>query len=196
MTLGETVTLRAMTAADLDAVHALEQRLFPVDAWPAQMFRDELVRTDTRWYLVAEAPDGRPVSETTGTVEDAGAPGVERAAATGNPRIAGYAGLMCVLPTADVQTLAVAPEHEGRGLGSALLTALLDEATRRGAEDVLLEVRRDNSRAQALYTRFGFEQIHVRRRYYRDGVDALIMRKRLASLDNSDPEPTPRKGTA
>ncbi|OMH23101.1 ribosomal-protein-alanine N-acetyltransferase [Tersicoccus phoenicis] len=172
MTLGETVTLRAMTAADLDTVHALEQRLFPADAWPAQMFRDELARTDTRRYLVAEIFSPR------------------------GARIVGYAGLMCVLPLADVQTIAVEPAHEGRGIGSALLTALIDEAVRRGADDVLLEVRRDNPRAQALYLRFGFEQIHVRPRYYRDGVDALIMRKRLASLDDSDPEPTPRRGTA
>jgi ribosomal-protein-alanine N-acetyltransferase len=45
--------------------------------------------------------------------------------------------------------------------------------------EVLLEVRADNPRAQALYVRFGFEQIHVRRRYYRDGTDALIMRLTL-----------------
>jgi ribosomal-protein-alanine N-acetyltransferase len=40
-------------------------------------------------------------------------------------------------------------------------------------------VRADNPRAQRLYLRFGFEQIHVRPRYYRDGVDALIMRLQL-----------------
>ena len=44
---------------------------------------------------------------------------------------------------------------------------------------MLLEVRADNPRAQQLYRRFGFEQIHVRPRYYRDGVDALIMRLQL-----------------
>jgi ribosomal-protein-alanine N-acetyltransferase len=47
---------------------------------------------------------------------------------------------------------------------------------------VLLEVRADNPRAQQLYRRFGFEQIHVRRKYYRDGVDALIMRLELADV--------------
>jgi ribosomal-protein-alanine N-acetyltransferase len=57
-----------------------------------------------------------------------------------------------------------------------LLTRLIEEARRRYAADLLLEVRADNPRAQQLYLRFGFEQIHVRPRYYRDGVDALIMR--------------------
>lgn len=145
------VTLRDMTAADVPAVHELERRLFPVDAWPLQMFHDELAQAGTRRYLVAELHGG----------------------------IVGYAGLMCIEPIADVQTIAVVPEHEGMGIGSALLTELIRESSRRHAEDVLLEVRADNPRAQQLYRRFGFEQIHVRRRYYRDGIDALIMRLQL-----------------
>jgi len=145
------VTLRTMNAADIPAVHALECRLFPVDAWPLQMFHDELAQAETRHYLVAEVDGG----------------------------IVGYAGLMCIEPIADVQTIAVIPECEGRGIGSALLTRLITESRRRRAADVLLEVRADNPRAQELYRRFGFEQIHVRPRYYRDGVDALIMRLQL-----------------
>lgn len=145
------VTLRSMTGADIPAVHALERRLFPVDAWPLQMFHDELAHADTRHYLVAEVAG----------------------------EIVGYAGLMCIEPIADVQTIAVIPEWEGKGIGSALLTRLIAESRRRRAADVLLEVRADNPRAQELYRRFGFEQIHVRPRYYRDGVDALIMRLQL-----------------
>ncbi|GAA2147220.1 ribosomal protein S18-alanine N-acetyltransferase [Arthrobacter humicola] len=150
-TLPGGVTLREMDAADIPAVHELECRLFPVDAWPLQMFRDELAQTDTRRYLVAEF----------------------------HGRIVGYAGLMCIEPISDVQTIAVVPEQEGKGIGSALLTELIAESRVRGAQDVLLEVRADNPRAQQLYRRFGFEQIHIRPRYYRDGVDALIMRLQL-----------------
>jgi ribosomal-protein-alanine N-acetyltransferase len=145
------VTLRDMTADDVTAVEVLERRLFPVDAWPMQMFFDELAQVDTRRYVVAEA----------------------------GGQIVAYAGLMCIEPIADVQTIAVVPEFEGRGIGSAILKELIEEARRRGAVEVLLEVRADNPRAQALYVRFGFEQIHVRRRYYRDGTDALIMRLTL-----------------
>ncbi|MGN7199238.1 ribosomal protein S18-alanine N-acetyltransferase [Arthrobacter sp. SAFR-044] len=140
-----------MTLDDVPAVGALEHQLFPIDAWPVQMFLDELSQPETRRYLVAETRDG----------------------------IVGYAGLMCIEPIADVQTIAVVPHYEGRGIGSRLLTQLIDEARRRGAADVLLEVRADNPRAQQLYVRFGFEQIHIRPRYYRDGVDALIMRLQL-----------------
>ncbi|MBO1267242.1 ribosomal protein S18-alanine N-acetyltransferase [Arthrobacter cavernae] len=145
------VTLRDMTAADVPAVEVLERRLFPVDAWPLQMFLDEIAQAGTRRYVVAEA----------------------------GGEIVAYAGLMCIEPIADVQTIAVVPEFEGKGIGSAILTELIDEARRRRAQDVLLEVRADNPRAQQLYLRFGFEQIHVRPRYYRDGTDALIMRLQL-----------------
>ena len=148
------ITIRDMTLEDVPAVGLLEHQLFPVDAWPLQMFLDELSQPETRRYLVAEAGDG----------------------------IVGYAGLMCIEPIADVQTIAVVPDYEGRGIGTTLLTQLIDEARHRGAADVLLEVRADNPRAQQLYRRFGFEQIHIRRRYYRDGVDALIMRLQLAGV--------------
>jgi ribosomal-protein-alanine N-acetyltransferase len=153
-----------MNAADIPAVHELERRLFPVDAWPLQMFFDELAQTATRRYLVAELDD----------------------------EIVGYAGLMCIEPIADVQTIAVVPEQEGRGIGSALLTELIRESRRRRAEDMLLEVRADNPRAQQLYRRFGFEQIHVRPRYYRDGVNALIMRLELRTAGSG----TAGSGTA
>lgn len=148
------ITVRDMTLEDVPAVSALEQRLFPVDAWPLQMFFDELSQPETRRYLVALGSNG----------------------------IVGYAGLMCIEPIADVQTIAVVPEYEGRGIGTTLLTTLIEEARRRRAADVLLEVRADNPRAQQLYRRFGFEQIHVRPRYYRDGVDALIMRLQLTGI--------------
>ncbi len=112
------------------------------------MFYEEFFRPDTRRYVVAEV-DGV---------------------------IVGYAGVMIVDTTADIQTIAVLPDHEGRGIGTALLHELLAEAARRGAREVLLEVRADNPRAQLLYTRTGFTQISTRRRYYRDGVDAWVMR--------------------
>ena len=156
------ITIRDMSLDDVPAVGALEHKLFPIDAWPVQMFLDELSQPETRRYLVAETNEG----------------------------IVGYAGLMCIEPIADVQTIAVVPDYEGRGIGSTLLTHLIDEARQRGAADVLLEVRADNPRAQQLYVRFGFEQIHVRPRYYRDGVDALIMRLQLTAPSTEGHEAT------
>lgn len=140
--------LRPMTAEDVPAVMALEQELFPEDAWSEGILRAELAQPD-RYYIVAEA-DG--------------------------PGVTGYAGLRAVPPEGDVQTMAVAVDRWGQGIGRALLTELLAEARRRAVTAVFLEVRSDNPRAQALYRRFGFEEIGVRRGYY-VGADAVVMRR-------------------
>ncbi|MEU8822200.1 ribosomal protein S18-alanine N-acetyltransferase [Streptomyces sp. NPDC048636] len=144
---------------DIDPVLALEEDLFPDDAWSRGMFWSELAhargRDVTRHYVVAE------------TAEPGAAPG----------GIAGYAGLAVFDHTGDVQTIATARDHWGTGLGARLLTDLLGAATAFECREVLLEVRVDNTRAQRLYERFGFEPIGVRKGYYQPGpVDALVMR--------------------
>jgi ribosomal-protein-alanine N-acetyltransferase len=136
---------------DIDAALVIEQELFP-DAWSVETFWAELARVpETRHYLVAD---------------DGGA-------------VVGYAGLMTVGRQADVQTVAVAPDHQGEQLGATLLRAIIDEATARGCTEVLLEVRTDNEPALHLYDKAGFERISVRRGYYPGGVDGLVMRLRI-----------------
>ncbi|MFI6410502.1 GNAT family N-acetyltransferase [Streptomyces sp. NPDC050585] len=105
-------------------------------------------------------------------------------------RIVGYAGLAAAGGLGDVQTIAVARDQWGTGLGARLLTELLHHATAFECEEVLLEVRVDNTRAQRLYERFGFEPIGFRRGYYQPGnVDALVMR--LTVQDPASPGPEP-----
>lgn len=57
-----------------------------------------------------------------------------------------------------VEALAVAEDARGRGIGTALLEAAIDEATRRGASAVVLEVVDTNPAARRLYERLGFER--------------------------------------
>jgi [ribosomal protein S18]-alanine N-acetyltransferase len=160
---GPGARLRRLVPADLADVLAMEHDLFPDDPWTARMFAEEVDQPpESRLYLVAEAPSLPPAAE--GRV------------------MAGYAGLMFVPGgvQADVLTIAVARAYWGRGIGSALLGALLDAATARGCAEVFLEVRKDNPRARGLYLRRGFEEIGVRRGYYQpSGVDAIVMRKDL-----------------
>ncbi|WP_436761178.1 ribosomal protein S18-alanine N-acetyltransferase [Streptosporangium sp. V21-05] len=147
-----TAVLRPMTADDLPAVMEVERKTFPADAWSEGMLRGELDdQPRTRHYVVA-------------LVDDV---------------IVGYAGLAAAGDQADVQTIAVLAEWRRAGVGGAMLTELLAEAARRGAVSVFLEVRADNPGAQAVYDRFGFERIGLRRRYYEDGTDAIMMRKDL-----------------
>jgi len=133
----------------IEMVHALEQQLFPVDSWTVEQFWSELAQP-TRSYFIATEADA----------------------------VLGYAGLFALAPDADVQTIAVSPAAQGRGLGATLLTELIDQAVARECEQLMLEVRSDNAAALALYHRFGFEQLNIRRDYYAPGVDALVMRLR------------------
>ena len=160
-------TLREMRWWDIAPVLRLERELFPEDAWSAGMFWSELADTRhpraTRWYTVAEDADGALV---------------------------GYAGLMAVAGSGDVQTIAVAERYWGTGLGARLLTLLIGRAAAAGCTELLLEVRVDNLRAQRLYERFGFQRLGLRRNYYQpSGVDALVMRLDDLSLPANPADP-------
>jgi ribosomal-protein-alanine N-acetyltransferase len=169
----DTVTLREMRWWDIDSVLELERDLFPEDAWSRGMFWSELAHSRgpeaTRRYVVAEA-EGR--------------------------RLVGYAGLAASGGTGDVQTIAVARDHWGTGLGARLLTELLRAATAFECAEVMLECRVDNVRAQRLYERFGFEPIGFRRGYYQPGnVDALVMRLTTAPRSGPAAGADPVRGT-
>jgi ribosomal protein S18 acetylase RimI-like enzyme len=88
---------------------------------------------------------------------------------------------------AEVQMLAVERQHRGRGIGSALLAALIDVARTAGYEELTLHVRRDNDGARRLYERTGFAEARVVSRYYQpSGADAVVM-----TLDISRASPVP-----
>jgi ribosomal-protein-alanine N-acetyltransferase len=90
-----------------------------------------------------------------------------------NGQINGHAIAWCIAGELEVMTLAVSPKCRRMGLGMTLLQALLAKRTHSKA---FLELRESNQAALSLYTRAGFEIVGRRKRYYRDGEDALIMR--------------------
>lgn len=133
----------------LAEVMELETELFAEETWSEAAFWNELAERDSRCYLVALDPD---------------------------EHVLGYAGLAVFGDEGHVLTLGVTGRAQGRGLGAALLRALLAESAARGAGRVLLDVRADNAVAQRLYTRHGFVPVGVRRRYYQpSGTDAVVM---------------------
>ena len=89
--------------------------------------------------------------------------------------VVGYAGLMFVTDDAHVTNIAVAADHQRRGVGTRLLAELAWQAIHRGCDALTLEVRVSNSRAQTLYSRFGFAPAGVRQRYYENTEDAIVM---------------------
>jgi ribosomal-protein-alanine N-acetyltransferase len=128
-------------------VLAIEEDIFGPEKWSAAMFWNELAQR--HFYLVDL--DGEQVD--------------------------GYAGLAVTDENESwVQNIAVRRDAQRRGIGRALLEALLAEASRRGITRTLLEVAVDNRPAQTLYATYDFEPVGIRRGYYQpSNTDALVM---------------------
>jgi ribosomal-protein-alanine N-acetyltransferase len=153
--------LRAMTPADVPQVHAIDVLSFDLP-WPERAFRYEVEHNRNALCWVAEARDSLQPEA-----------GWQLAAAT---------VIWLVVDEAHIGTIAVLPEFRGLKIGKKLLARVLLESIKGGALSAQLEVRRGNLVARAMYARFGFEEVGLRRRYYRDnGEDAILMT--LANLD-------------
>ena len=95
---------------------------------------------------------------------------------------AGFALLQCVPPESELLSIGVTPGGRLRGFGRALLTRAAGELARTGAETMFLDVAVNNHGAIALYRALGFGDMSVRPRYYRGGIDAIVMQARLADI--------------
>ena len=96
------------------------------------------------------------------------------------PQVAGYCVGWIVLDELHIQNVTVHPAHRGRGLGRLLLLRALEEGSARKARAALLEVRRSNLEALALYRALGFREMGTRKNYYsRPQEDAVLLEKDL-----------------
>lgn len=89
--------------------------------------------------------------------------------------VVGYGGLMFVVGDAHVTNIAVAPERQRQGIATRLLAELAWAAIDRDCTALTLEVRVSNVGAQALYRAFGFVPAGVRKNYYENVEDAIVM---------------------
>jgi [ribosomal protein S18]-alanine N-acetyltransferase len=158
--------IRRLTYADLPQVIAIERRAFPTP-WSLAMFVLELSK-----------PSGICL------------------AAIRDDRLAGYLICSRYERVWHIMNVAVDPSERRQGLGSALITRLLERVDDDQAR-FTLEVRRSNEDALRLYERFGFKVAGIRRRYYQDnGEDAFVMwrtpatqRGSLEDVPNAGPPP-------
>ena len=145
----EPFTIRPLGYGDLPQVIAIERRAFPTP-WSLAMFVLEL---------------SKPSSICLAAVQDDGSRG---------GRLLGYTICSRYADVWHLMNIAVDPPWRRRGIGTSLLTTLIDRAG--ASESYTLEVRPSNPGAIALYERFGFRSAGRRPRYYRDtGEDAVIM---------------------
>ena len=140
-----------MSDKHIDQLMPYERDMFGAEAWSARGYRDEIADTRSRYYVAVEGPDGN---------------------------LLGWAGVLVIGETAEILTVGVVPSARRQGLARRMLADLYAEANRRGARELLLEVRVDNQSAQQLYLAEGFAVIGRRRGYYANGtVDAVVMRR-------------------
>lgn len=137
--------IRSLSLGDLDAVMAIEAVSFPAP-WTRSMFSDDLSRDDRVWL-----------------------------AAVHGDTLVGYAGAMLVGEEAHVMNLAVLEAARGRGIGRALLSALLDALAARGVRRITLEVRERNEEAIALYESAGLHDVGLRPGYYAETGEAAVI---------------------
>lgn len=152
MSAPETIIIRPMIEADLEAVLAIEQASFPAP-WSREHFLHEL-----------------------------GAPHSYPFVAIADGVIVGYVCLMSLFEEAQIMDIAVAPEQRGRGIARLLMEYTFSIAREQGAEFMALEVRESNMAAITLYERLGFVRTGTRRGYYEGKEDAVLMEKSLIEV--------------
>lgn len=91
--------------------------------------------------------------------------------------VIGYAGAIYCLNQADIALVAVKPEFRRNGIAQKLINQLEQLLLQKGVTDVFLEVRISNTPARELYKRMGFSEISIRKKYYEDSEDAIVMLK-------------------
>ena len=132
---------------DLRKLMPIESAVFP-EPWSPEVFNSELALRKGRLY---------------------------RAVWDGN-EMAGYIGFLIVDDEAHMTTIATAPAYQRNGVAIAMIVDALRTLRARGVRHISLEVAANNRPAQALYRRFGFAPVSVRKNYYPvTGQDALVM---------------------
>ncbi len=149
----EPCALQPMTAAQLDAVLAIEAASYAFP-WSRGNFIDSLVSAYVAQVLL----------------DDAGA-------------MLGYFVAMAGVDEMHLLNLTVAPRHQHRGHARRMLDALIEHCRERQALQLWLEVRESNARARTIYLRRGFEHVGVRKGYYPaprgQREDAIVMSLQL-----------------
>jgi ribosomal-protein-alanine N-acetyltransferase len=97
--------------------------------------------------------------------------------------VVGYLLTQWVLDEVHILNVAVAPGMQRQGIGATLIGFVRTEAQRNGMRDIFLEVRVSNLPAITLYKRYGFADVAIRKRYYVDGEDAMVMHCHIPDMD-------------
>ncbi len=143
--------IRAMDINDVERVVELENILF-TSSWNASDFMYEILENQFSYNFVLEEDE----------------------------YIVGYVGVWIMYEQSQITTIGIDPHYQRRGLGRALLEAMIDFALQQDCQVMSLEVRISNQKALSLYQSLGFQTKAIRKNYYQDNhEDAYLMVKEL-----------------
>jgi ribosomal-protein-alanine N-acetyltransferase len=164
---GRRVAFEPMTDADLDAVCEVEKTAY-AHPWSRRHFADSLASGYPAVMLLAEPLPGE----------------VPHPQRSDGRVLLGYLVAMPGVDEVHLLNITVAPAQQRQGWARFLLDALVLWSRGQGAQWLWLEVRAGNDPARTLYTRYGFQQVGLRRAYYPAGglqrEDAVVMSLDLA----------------
>jgi len=138
--------IRRMTPADIPTVIEIDTAAGILQPWSPNSYAHELNK-QTAFCWVAEVEG----------------------------RLAGSLTMWDLVGEAEIANIAVHPDFWRQGIARALMQTALDKAAKLGLTRVMLEVRASNEPAQSLYRAFGFVEDGLRRGYYVNGEDAILM---------------------
>jgi len=152
MTIPDSLRIRPMAGRDLDAVMAIESQSDSAPHWK-----------DSEYLASIEPDSDLPFKRRAMVAEVYG-------------EVVGFAILRLVADEAELESIVVAPNWRGRGLGRLLLAEGARQVKELGAGRLDLEVRASNAAAIRLYRGAGFAETGRRRAYYHDPEeDAVLM---------------------
>ncbi|RLF11348.1 MAG: ribosomal-protein-alanine N-acetyltransferase [Thermoprotei archaeon] len=140
--------IRVIREEDLKHIYLIEERCFGKEAYPRPLL----------FWLYHLHRDEFFVAEVKG-------------------KVVGYAVGAVMKGRGHIISIAVDPEHQRKGIGTRLLTALMEQLEKRKVKGFRLEVKVDNEAARRFYEKHGFKQVGFVEGYYRDGTGAVIYEK-------------------
>ena len=138
--------IRKMLMEDVERVFEIEKSSFS-KPWSIEAFKSELAGNKLATYIVIEE----------------------------NAYIVGYIGVWEILEEGHITNIAIDPSYRGKGYAKELIEELIKLLSIKGINKITLEVRVTNFPAIKLYEGFGFKAHGIRKKYYENKEDALIM---------------------
>lgn len=157
------IKVRKMNLSDVDAVHEIDIKSI-TPSWPRQGFVEALQNENAVFY-VAEVCLGKD-SKT----ESAGRKDVDASV-----MVVGYCGVYFAADEGEITNVAVDPAWRKLGIADKLLAVVLANAKLSGCATIFLEVRESNLSAQRLYEKHGFENMGLRKNFYREPQEHAVV---------------------